>query len=679
MTHRLEPETLVLDADGVPWSHRYQDRYTSRAGGAAQARHVFLGGNDLPAAWAGRRQFVILETGFGLGSNFLASWEAWQADPQRPEQLHFVSIERHPLRAADLAGHADGGAPALRRALAARWPLLVPGLHRLDFADGCVRLTLGLGDAANLLPQVAAGVDAFYLDGFAPDRNPRMWDAALIRALARLARPGATLATYTSAGSVRTALADHGFAVQRRPGFAGKRDMLTARYAPRWRMRRHEPPAAATGERRAVVVGAGLAGTSCALALCQRGWQVQLLDRADAAAAGASGLPAGLLYPLLSADDNLASRLSRAAFLHARRVLDALDAPARGGIWAECGVFHALADPAAQRALGDALARAGFPAAFAQMQAAAMAAPAVGALPRHDGLWFAGAGAVDAGRWCRQMIAAAGQSHGSLAFCASFAAVALQRDGQRDGASANWTVVAADGRRCRAPVVILANAGGLPALLPGQFLPLQELGGRLSLLAPPALAHLRAAVSGDGYCIPPVLGQAVLGASYEDEPADGHGQAGAPGADDRATREAHAANRQHLNALLSQPPAVHIAGSFAARRCISVDRLPLAGAIADLAAPAVDAQRAAGAQLADLERCAGLYCLAALGSRGITLATLLAEQLAAQICGEPQPLEKDLADAVDPARFLLRQRRGRYRTPSGAAGDRAPGDDGTLR
>jgi tRNA 5-methylaminomethyl-2-thiouridine biosynthesis bifunctional protein len=124
---------------------------------------------------------------------------------------------------------------------------------------------------------------------------------------------------------------------------------------------------------------------------------------------------------------------------------------------------------------------------------------------------------------------------------------------------------------------------------------------------------------------------------------------------------------------------VDIAGSFAAQRCAAIDRLPLAGALADPLAQAGDTQRTAGAQLADLPRSAGLYCLGALGSRGLTHAALLAEQLASQIGGEPQVLEKDLADAVDPARFLLRRRRGRYGASTTAAGDPSAGERSTVR
>jgi tRNA 5-methylaminomethyl-2-thiouridine biosynthesis bifunctional protein len=318
----VEVEDLQFDAGGAPFSRRYGDVYASRSGALGQARHVFLHGSDLPSRWAGREQFVIVETGFGLGTNFLATWQAWRDDPRRPRRLHFVSVERHPLPAADLARCAPQPLSALASQLTRAWPLPLAGLHRLVFEAGAITLTLGFGDARTLVPQLVLGADAFYLDGFAPERNPELWDAALLKALARLARPDATLASWTTARAVRDALAAGGFEVGLREGFGTKRHMLVARYAPRFRTRRHDPPSPYAGAREAIVIGAGLAGCSSALALARRGWQVALLEQGAHAAGGASALPSGLLHPTLTADDSHAARLLRAGFLFGRRQLD---------------------------------------------------------------------------------------------------------------------------------------------------------------------------------------------------------------------------------------------------------------------------------------------------------------------------------------------------------------------
>jgi len=217
----------------VPYSEAYGDIYHSAYGGPAQARHVFLGGNDLPGRWRGRERFTIVETGFGLGLNFLVTCAALLADTGAPASLHYISAEKHPFAKDDLAA-ALARYPELAPLageLAAAWPAPVAGVHHLKLARGRVELTLLFGDAVEMLGGLDARADAFYLDGFAPAKNPELWSAAIARELARLAAPGATLATWTVARTVRERVAGAGFAVEKRPGFGRRREMLAGRYA----------------------------------------------------------------------------------------------------------------------------------------------------------------------------------------------------------------------------------------------------------------------------------------------------------------------------------------------------------------------------------------------------------------------------------------------------------------
>ena len=228
----IDPATLTFNLDGLPVSPTYGDVYHAAAGAHAQARHVFLAGNGLPVRWAGRDHFAVVETGFGLGINFMATWLAWLGDAARCRILHFVSFEKHPFGVADLAqAHLAWPEFAhLSSALCQAWPPLVAGTHRLVLENGRVVLTLHFGDACARLPLLDERADAFYLDGFSPATNPDLWSPALCRSLASVARRGTTLATWSVAGAVRRALAGAGFEVERRPGFAGKRQMLVGRY-----------------------------------------------------------------------------------------------------------------------------------------------------------------------------------------------------------------------------------------------------------------------------------------------------------------------------------------------------------------------------------------------------------------------------------------------------------------
>jgi tRNA 5-methylaminomethyl-2-thiouridine biosynthesis bifunctional protein len=624
--------------DGVPFSDDYDDVYASRDGALGQARHVFLAGNDLPGRWQGREQFVILETGFGLGTNFLATRQAWRTDPRRPRRLHVVSIELHPVRAADLVAAAPVEIQALAAELAAQWPLPLPGLHRLEFDGGGVTLTLALGDARALLPQLVLGADAIYLDGFAPERNPALWEAPLLKAVARLARPGATLATYTAARAVREALAVAGFEVTLRPGFGRKRHMLAARYAPRWRVRRHEPPVCYDGERSALVIGAGLAGAHCADALARRGWQVSVVDARPAPAQGASGLPWGLLHPLVSVDDNLTARLTRAGFLRALQRLSALDTPERASLWQPCGVAQQAGCDAEARAWEAAGVGAAWPAAYARVEPAAALATHLGLTPRRGGWWFPQAGVVAAGAWCRALLAGAG--------IAWVGGVRVERLAHFGGP---WQALDAAGAvRASAPVVVLANALDAPRLLGPRWLPVHPVRGRISYLQAPALHALRAGLTGDGYLVHAPDGSIGVGASYE------LALPGETSVGELAAEQVHRGNLARLARLLGTPVAAEVSGVFDGVRCVAPDRLPYAGAAPDDAMAAADAMRLRGAHAVDLPRRAGLYTCCALGSRGLALSAVLGELIAAQIEGEPWPIERALADAVDPGRHLLR-------------------------
>lgn len=234
-------EPVVWMDDGSPHSPRFNDRYRSRTGGLAQAVSVFLAGCGLPASWRGRDQFTVLETGFGLGLNFLATWAVWESDPLRSDCLNYVSVEAYPVAATDIVRSAQTANPAsaadfrllarvqvLAQELAQVWHDLSPGFHVFRLADGRVQLTLAVGEVQPMLESLVCEADAVYLDGFSPALNPEMWSATTLRELTRHCRAGTTLASYTVAQSVREALEQLGFGVEKCKGLPPKRHRLQA-------------------------------------------------------------------------------------------------------------------------------------------------------------------------------------------------------------------------------------------------------------------------------------------------------------------------------------------------------------------------------------------------------------------------------------------------------------------
>jgi tRNA 5-methylaminomethyl-2-thiouridine biosynthesis bifunctional protein len=234
-------ESVDWSEDGSPQSPRFGDRYHSCAGAVSQAVNVFLQGCGLPQRWRGQKQFTILETGFGLGLNFLTTWATWEADPERCDQLQFCSVEAYPVSAADMlravqaaasSCENDPGRSARIRVLAQEFALacktLSPGVHHFCFAQGRVSLTLAIGDVCQMLPGFECQADAVFLDGFSPSVNPDMWSASVLQAVTWHCRPGTRLATYTVARSVRDGLTQLGFSVTKCQGLPPKRDRLEA-------------------------------------------------------------------------------------------------------------------------------------------------------------------------------------------------------------------------------------------------------------------------------------------------------------------------------------------------------------------------------------------------------------------------------------------------------------------
>jgi tRNA 5-methylaminomethyl-2-thiouridine biosynthesis bifunctional protein len=596
--------------DGTPRSPRFQDIYRSATGGLEQARHVFLRGCGLPAAWAGQPQWRILETGFGLGLNFLAAWRAWQDDPRRPRRLHFASIEAWPVGPEDIVRSAAAHpelAP-LAQALAAQWIGLLPGVHRLVFEDGHVLLTLHVRDASDALRDATFAADSVFLDGFDPQRNPAMWERDVLQGVARHCRRGTTLATWTVAGVVRRGLADCGFRVEKTDGLPPKRDCLHAVFDPPWELQRELP--AAVVPARCIVVGGGLAGAAAAASLARRGWDVTVVDAAAEPAAGASALPAGLLAPHHSADDSLLSRLTRAGV---RITLQQASALLRADHdWRPTGVLEHRPE-AARRMAADASEAAQAwtrPADAAQKSAAELGADAAAT-------WHELAAWITPSALARAWLAQPG-----IAWCGRTRVARLER------LADTWQLLDADGAPLgQAELVVLAAAHGTAPLLDGR-LPLQPVRGQVSWgFVDEGTTLPSFPVNGNGHFLPGVpLGRGtawLCGSTY------GRGDA------DTAEREQdHRANFEKLAALvpaiargLEPRFAAGTVGAWTGVRCASTDRRPYLGEVAP-----------------------GLWVTTAMGSRGLTFAALCGELLAARLHAEPLPLERRLADALDVGR-----------------------------
>lgn len=615
----LRPAEVTLDEQGRLYSAAYGDVYHSRDGALGQAEHVFLRGNGLPGRWRGRARFTVCETGFGMGLNFLALWRTWRDDPQRPGRLHMLSIEGHPfaretLRAV-LRAHLPQSMHALAMQLADQWPPLLPGLHRLEFEGGAVTLTLAFGPAADLAPRLSARVDAYFLDGFAPSRNPEMWSAGLLADIAALAAPDATLASWTSAGHVRRALADAGFAVRRQPGYGGKREMITGERTAGSGARSAQGLADDDGAD-VLVIGAGLAGAGVAQALALRGRRVTVLVPSVSPGAHAGHLAAALT-PVIARDDNPRARLSRAGSQRALRRWAGLGED----IFLRCGTMQLERDEGRAAALMGTVEALALPADWARAVDAAEAGRLAGIPVARGGVFF---------------------SDGMLVRPANLVAALLDTPGvmRREGEAATlvragscWQARDAAGQvLAQAPVLVLACAAGARALLAASGLldalprlaQMHALAGEVTQVPAQALGGgPRCVVGGEGYLLPAVDGWCVAGSTYVRDA--GEAVTGAAG---------RQVNLEKAAGLLAGAPAEALRGlagsdlpGWAGWRAVLPGRLPAVG-------PHPQAP--------------GLWLATGYASRGLSWSALAGDLIAAWMCGEPLPLETDLIAQIAP-------------------------------
>lgn len=651
----LQAAQLRWDGD-TPEAAAFGDIYFSRDNGLAESRHVFLDGNRLQARWqplSPRDTFVIGETGFGTGLNFLLAWQLWQQTAPTDARLFFISTELYPLTHSDISralGHWPALAP-LAQPLLAQYPPLLPGYHWLRF--GNVTLLLLFGDAQHTLPQLAdschpgfAGhnpwaVDAWFLDGFAPAKNPQLWQQALLGNIAALSKPGTTLATFTAAGQVRRDLAAHGFAVQKVPGYGSKREMVVATFAAHnhsalpaaetpWLLpaQRHTAPA------QVAVIGAGLAGCHIARALAERGVRVQVYEQHAAPAQEASGNPQGALYTKLSASAAALSRFSLASLQYALRHYHHY---CSGKPLQDCGLLQLQDEPDGTLQV----LLAGNP-SLAQWIAASEASEQSGLALARGGWWLPQAGWIDPAALCSALL-----DHPAIATHFGCHVANLQ---QQDG---QWQL--RDGQQQllgSAPHVVIACANRIAGFAQTAWLPLRPVRGQVSRLpATAASTALRCVVCDEGYLTPAANGHHCLGASF------------VSGDTDTALRDSEQQHNLRLLDAISPPLAEQwqhaaLAGR-AALRATTPDHLPLVGPLPDrdvfqrnYAALRHNGRAVIGQAGHYVD---GLWLFGAFGGRGLCYIPLAAELLAAQLCNTPRPLPRDLQAALAPARFVIRE------------------------
>ncbi|MFT2110295.1 bifunctional tRNA (5-methylaminomethyl-2-thiouridine)(34)-methyltransferase MnmD/FAD-dependent 5-carboxymethylaminomethyl-2-thiouridine(34) oxidoreductase MnmC [Marinomonas sp. 2405UD68-3] len=351
MTYKLAAPDLTWKENGAPTSTQFDDIYFDTQSGINETDYVFIQNNQLIQRWLNLNNstFTIAETGFGTGLNFLCAWDAWRKSETENATLHFISVEKFPLTKNMLSNALQmwPSLAELSHELITQYPTICHGLHRISLGEGKVQLTLWFGEASDGFAALNANVDAWFLDGFTPSKNPEMWSEDLFKEIARLSDVGTTFSTFTAAGIVRRGLQSTGFKVNKVKGFGHKREMLSGVLENQsntfiQRMSEHAPwlsvRSLASNPKRVLVVGSGLAGSHCAYQLAQRGILVEVWDEKDHIAGGASGNPQGMIYPKLAHHDTPLNRFYLASYLYTHRFLSNFDHSK--SLWNDCGLVQ---------------------------------------------------------------------------------------------------------------------------------------------------------------------------------------------------------------------------------------------------------------------------------------------------------------------------------------------------
>lgn len=601
------PAQVVFNEFGMPVATEFDDIYFSNDNGLAESRYVFLDQNDLPQRWQNhpRARFVIAETGFGTGLNVLALIQRFLDTAPSHLHLHIVSFEKYPLQVPDMqrAHEQFPELATLAAELRHLYPAPEPGCHRRLLAAGRITLDLWFGDLLELLPQWLphgrGTVDAWFLDGFAPDKNPQMWQPELYQAMAKAAAPGSTFATFTAAGTVRRGLQAAGYQVLKVTGYGRKREMLRGTI-------NGQQVGPSTTAKRVVIVGAGIAAAA-AVAACQaRGWDVQLVS--SGIADGASGNPQAAVYPLLHAQRSPLAEYFVAAFGYAHNFYHQHTAHQ----WHPCGVLQL--NFTAERAHRAVKIAREYSSELVQLWSPEQVQAHWAALPAHSALWYPRAGWLAAAATVQALLTSTQCTIATVNRIVP-------------NASSGWTLhTDASAPTIEADVVIIAAGAGLPELTKDWQLQFQNVRGQVTLVDSNATTvQCPSVVCYKGYFTPALESQHCVGATYARHFTT-----------TEATTNSTQDMQQNLATLADNlapqdwPTQLLPLSNRTSVRNTSRDHLPVVGELAP-----------------------GLAVIGALGSRGFTAAPLAAEILASQWADEPLPISEAMRQRLLPQRLQV--------------------------
>ncbi|MCW8333528.1 bifunctional tRNA (5-methylaminomethyl-2-thiouridine)(34)-methyltransferase MnmD/FAD-dependent 5-carboxymethylaminomethyl-2-thiouridine(34) oxidoreductase MnmC [Vibrio paucivorans] len=654
---------LDWNESGTPVSDQFDDVYFSNVNGLEETRYVFLTQNHLPQRWQeyDQRRFTIGETGFGTGLNFLATWQWFdafrQANPDaKLQELHFISFEKYPLSIEDLA-KAHEAWPELAeyaKKLQRHYPIAVPECHRIVLEDGAITLDLWFGDIKDCMPLVPTTqrglIDAWFLDGFAPSKNPEMWNQTLFNNMAKLAKPEGTCATFTAAGFVRRGLIEAGFEMKKVKGFGTKREMIAGSMNQALQFSNIAPyfDRTATEQLKDVaIIGGGIASATLAKTLARRGINVSLYCADKKPALGASGNKQGAVYPLLNGTHTGVSRLFAPGMLFARQFVEqCADTIEFDHDW--CGVTQLMWDDKTKTKLSKMMG-GNFPASLIEKLSAEETNQILGLPVDMDSIHYPLGGWLCPAQLTQNLIAELENTQKlSVHYQHEVESLNFDQDSQR------WSLSTQQGH-FEHQAIVIANGHQFDQFVQSQHLPLGKVKGQVSHIPTSSnLQQLKTVLCYDGYMTPhnPNNHQHCIGASYDRSHID-----------QEFDPQAQVDNAAKLKSCLPKQTwvdDVDTSGNQSRQgvRCVSRDHLPFVGNVGDfeqIKRQYADLSQQTEEHIKPIAQYDNLYCFVGLGSRGLSSAPLMAEVLASQMCGDPLPLPVDMLEGIHPSKMWVRK------------------------
>ncbi|NOU49675.1 bifunctional tRNA (5-methylaminomethyl-2-thiouridine)(34)-methyltransferase MnmD/FAD-dependent 5-carboxymethylaminomethyl-2-thiouridine(34) oxidoreductase MnmC [Pseudoalteromonas sp. JBTF-M23] len=642
---------------GTPVADNFDDVYFSNDDGLAESHYVFFTQNKIEQRLLSHDQnhFVIAETGFGTGLNFLNTWLQYDAlkKAHTLPRLHFISFEKYPINHSDLAT-ALAAWPTLAqyaKQLCNQYPISLVGCHRLEFDNGNITLDLWFGDVHDSIPNISCQskgiVDAWFLDGFAPSKNPDMWQQSLFDAMANLSRTGATFATFTAAGFVRRGLQQAGFECQKVKGYGRKREMVIGQLpqADGYASTPTYYETSTTKLTNVAIIGGGIASACLAFQLSKRGIKSTLFCQDDSLAKGASHNRQGAVYPNLQANYAPSSEFYAHSFLYAKRFYEHIHSLGFEFTHQWCGVLLQAVNPSKSAQQQNLVNKGQWPDALIRPLNASQASEVAGISLPYGGLFIEQAGWVNPAQLTQAVFNAAQHNNYSQAH--------FNTDIERLEKSPNGWLL-----HCQQHVfgpfseVFVCAGEHTDRFEQTQFIGLQGVRGQVShIQAGDVSSELKTVLCHKGYFTPALNGQHCMGATFDKDSKSRE-----------VSEQDNITNRAQLDKFYAQTEFAQslgdITGAKAAVRCCFADHLPMLGQMPelnDLTSAFKNLRKGKHYGFEKLQQpFEGLHVVTGFGARGLCSAPLATEHLVASLCNEPRPYSERVHQAIHPNRFIVR-------------------------